>query len=213
LQRQHHYNDSSPPPLISIRQSKPIAYVCTYLNSPTTIEQYPKRLQIFFEFLGLEGDDIEQQGQAFLEQVKQNPQRAQDNIMMYMDSLKKRVKQNTTNERKSDAISAGTVRNYIQAIKSFYEAHDLPPTINWRRISKARRVSNDRAPTIEEVRKAIQANDRRVKPIILVMCSSGIRVGAWDYLRWKHVIPLKNDKGDIIATKLIVYNEEHDEYY
>ena len=137
--------------------------------------------------------------------------------MMYMDSLKKRVsKQNTTNERKSDAISAGTVRNYIQAIKSFYEAHDLPVT-NWKRTSKAipkaRRVSNDRAPTREEIRKAIQANDRRVKPFILVMCSSGIRVGAWDYLRWKHVIPLKNDKGDIIAAKLIVYNEEHDEYY
>jgi hypothetical protein len=46
LQRQHHYNDSSPPlsPLISIRQSKPVAYVCTYLNSPTTIETIPKKI-------------------------------------------------------------------------------------------------------------------------------------------------------------------------
>jgi len=46
------------------------------------------------------------------------------------------------------------------------------------------------------------------------MCSSGIRLGAWNYLRWKHVIPQKDDKGEVIvAAKLIVYAGEHDEYY
>jgi hypothetical protein len=137
---------------------------------------------------------------------------------MYMDSVKRRVKQNNRSDssRKTGEIAAGTVKNFIQPIKLFYEAHDLPP-INWKRIFKAlpkgRRASNDRAPAKDEICKAIQANDRRVKPIVLVMCSSGIRLGAWDYLRWKHVIPQKNDKGEIVAAKLIVYAEEHDEYY
>jgi hypothetical protein len=45
------------------------------------------------------------------------------------------------------------------------------------------------------------------------MCSSGIRLGAWDYLKWKHVIPRTNEKGDIVAAKLIVYAGEHDEYF
>jgi hypothetical protein len=45
------------------------------------------------------------------------------------------------------------------------------------------------------------------------MCSSDIRLGAWDYLKWKHVIPRTNDKGEIVAAKLIVYAEEYDEYF
>jgi hypothetical protein len=37
------------------------------------------------------------------------------------------------------------------------------------------------------------------------MASSGIRIGAWDYLQWKHVTPMKNEKGQIIAAKIVVY--------
>jgi hypothetical protein len=201
------------------RQQTPVAYAFIYLNSSNTANQYPKRLQLFFEILGLQGENLEQQGQAFLDEVKKNgPQWAQEQIMMYMDSVKRRVKQNNRSDssRKTGEIAAGTVKNFIQPIKLFYEAHDLPP-INWKRIFKAlpkgRRASNDRAPAKEEIRKAIQAKDRRVKPIVLVMCSSGIRLGAWDYRRWKHVIPQKNEKGEIVSAKLIVYAEEHDEYY
>ena len=45
------------------------------------------------------------------------------------------------------------------------------------------------------------------------MTSGGFRLGAWDYLRWKHVIPKSNDKGEVIATKLVIYAEEEDEYF
>jgi hypothetical protein len=48
---------------LSVRQKTPVAYAFTYLNSPATVKQYPKRLQAFFEFVGLKGD-LEQQGQA-----------------------------------------------------------------------------------------------------------------------------------------------------
>jgi hypothetical protein len=37
------------------------------------------------------------------------------------------------------------------------------------------------------------------------MASSGIRLGAWDYLKWKHVSPITNDKGQVVAAKLLVY--------
>jgi hypothetical protein len=36
------------------------------------------------------------------------------------------------------------------------------------------------------------------------MTSSGIRLGAWNYLKWGHVSPVKKD-GKIVAAKLKVY--------
>ena len=55
--------------------------------------------------------------------------------------------------------------------------------------------------------------DRRIKPIIYAMISSGIRIGAWDFLRWKHVKTFQNENGETVAAKLIVYANEADEYY
>src|SRR3712207_3587991 len=107
--------------------------------------------------------------------------------------------------------------NFFHPIKLFCEMNDLT-TLNWKRLSKAlprvkSHSSNDRAPTIEEIRKLIEYPDRRIKPLVYVMCSSGIRLGAWGYLRWKHVIPIKNEKEEITAAKLIVYAGEPEEYF
>ena len=46
------------------------------------------------------------------------------------------------------------------------------------------------------------------------MLSSGIRVGAWDEFKWKHVIPIKYENSEnIIAAKLVVYLGDEEEYY
>lgn len=38
---------------------------------------------------------------------------------------------------------------------------------------------------------------------MLTTCSSGIRVGAWEYLKWKHIEPIRRvDK--VVAAKIIV---------
>jgi hypothetical protein len=70
-----------------------------------------------------------------------------------------------------------------------------------------------RAPTIQEIQKLIEYPDRRIKPIVFTMVSSAIRIGSWDYLQWKHVIPMSNSSGEIIAAKLIVYAGDREEYY
>jgi hypothetical protein len=62
---------------------------------------------------------------------------------------------------------------------------------------------------VEEIRKLV---DRRIKAIVYTMASSGMSVGAWDYLRWGHIKSIERD-GKIVAAKIIVYAGEDDEYF
>jgi hypothetical protein len=59
--------------------------------------------------------------------------------------------------------------------------------IAWKKITRGlprgKNYADDRMPTIEEIRKLVEYPDRRIKAIIYTMASSGIRLGAWDYLR------------------------------
>jgi hypothetical protein len=44
------------------------------------------------------------------------------------------------------------------------------------------------------------------------MIPSGIRMGSFDYLKYKHITPLKDSDGKIIAAKMIVYAGEPEQY-
>jgi hypothetical protein len=196
--------------ITTTKRKEPASYAFKYLNSPYAKRQYPRRLKLFFDHLELAGE-LEEQGQAFLDKAKENPQWAQESIIDFIDFHKKRVL------RKE--LAAGTLMNFFQPIKLFCEMNDLT-TLNWKRLSKAlpkakSHSSSDRAPTIEEVRKLVEYPDRRLKPLVYVMCSSGIRLGAWEYLRWKHIKPIEEEQDGekIVAAKMIVYAGEPEEYY
>ena len=45
------------------------------------------------------------------------------------------------------------------------------------------------------------------------MVSSGIRLGAWDYLRWGNIKPIEIEKGRIVAAKILVYEGDEEEYF
>ena len=111
-------------------------------------------------------------------------------------------------------IPAAILRNFVKAIKLFREMSDVP--VPWKKITrglpKFRKFADDRAPTIEEIRKMIEYPDRRMKAILYVMSSSGIRLGAWDYLRWKNIVPVVKD-GNTIAARVTAYSGDEEEYY
>jgi len=113
-----------------------------------------------------------------------------------------------------DEITGATLRNYVKSIKLFCEMSDIPVT--WKKISrglpKIRRFADDRSPTIEEIEKICEYPDRRIKGIVYTMSSSGIRLGSWDYLCWRHIEPIRR-QGKIIAAKIIVYSGDDEEYF
>ena len=96
--------------------------------------------------------------------------------------------------------------------KMFCEVTDI--AIQWKKVTRGvprgKRYADDRAPTIEEIRKIIEYHDRRIKPIVYTMASSGIRVGAWDHLKWNHLSPITRD-GKLLGAKINVYAEDDDE--
>jgi hypothetical protein len=90
-------------------------------------------------------------------------------------------------------IAEATIRNYYKATKLFCEMNGIAQLVNWKMIARGmprgRQAANDRAPTMEEIQLLVHYPDRRTKAIVSTMVSSGIRIGGWDYLRWKHVSP------------------------
>jgi hypothetical protein len=96
-----------------------------------------------------------------------------------------------------EEITSGTLRNYVKAVKLFCRMNRI--NIFWdiisRSLPKVKQHANDRIPTVEEIKKLIEYPDRRIKPIVLLSLSTGIRVGAWDYIKWKHITTINNENG------------------
>jgi integrase len=163
-------------------------------------------LRGFFDAINLDkGTAFEERCNTFAYKGRSNSNWAFNNIIRFLYYQKERV------EKKE--ITAGTLHNYIKTLKMFCEITDI--AIPWKKITrglpKGRMYADDRAPTLEEIHKIIEYPDRRMKPIVYTMASSGIRVGAWDYLKWNHVSPIVRDS-KLVAARINVYAGEDDEY-
>jgi integrase len=168
------------------------------MRAEETWLQYERRFWHFLDWLGETPD-------SFLERSKADKNWTTVKVIDYIILQKQRVKKGE--------ISESSVANFKKPVKLFLDMNDV--SLNWKKINKTlpsmRRYALDRAPTIEEIRKLLQYPDMRVGAIVLVMSSSGIRVGAWDYLKIRNLHPIQRD-GQIVACKLVVYENEPDEY-
>jgi hypothetical protein len=128
-------------------------------------------LRRLLDFIRLEPEvnDIEKRCNDFGEHGKQNSNWALNHFIRFFQYQKKRVEKGE--------IAASTLRNFVKSLKAFSDSADL--NIPWKKVAKglprARQSSNDRAPTIEEIRRVVDYPDRRIRPIVYTMVSSGIR--------------------------------------
>jgi integrase len=190
--------------LDSIGSTDPWNIFLYALKAPATKEKYTQRLDKFLDFLGYKGT-MEEKARAFAAQARADPNYAFNSVLKFFQNKRDQI------DRKEMAI--GTVRNYVKSIKLFCDMADLP--IPWAKITrglpKAKRFANDRAPTLNEIHKIVEYPDRRIKPVIFMMASTGIRVGAWDYLRYGHIAPIERE-GKLVAAKVLVYAGTPDSY-
>ncbi len=188
---------------LTLDEENPLQMFLYALRAPESKRQYPRRLKVFLDYLANKGElkidsSLEELAKEFLIKTKENPKWANSQLMEFILFQKNRAEKGE--------IVFTTIRNYLKATKLFLDMNCEVPLVNWKRIIKGlpspRNIANDRAPTLEEIRKLIEYPDRRIKPIILSMVSGGFRIGSWDYLQWKHVIPIQNEKiGDNILLR------------
>jgi integrase len=165
------------------------------INSTFTRQQYEISLKRFFKDIGLDGT-IQEQCSEFVEKSDQIK-----DIVSFLQKQRDRVN--------NKEITGSTIRNYVKSIKLFCDMNNID--IIWKKLirglPRGRKWADDRAPTLEEIRKIVEYPDRRVKPIFYTKVSSGIRLGAWDYLKWGHITKLDG------AAKMRVYAGEEEEYF
>lgn len=145
----------------TIGESNPYSLFVYAVRSPLTREYYLRRLRKFIDFLGIEQQKtLEERCNIFAQCGKEDNNVAFNWIIKFLQFQKERVE-------KGD-ITAATLRNYVKAIKLFCEMSDI--LVSWKKITrglpKGRRYANDRAPTIEEIRKITVYPDRRIKAVV-----------------------------------------------
>jgi integrase len=177
------------------------------IRSEVTRKYYERRLRRFFDFIDFSPDKgIEERLNMFAGFAHKDINWALNKIIVFLQFQKERTEKGE--------ITAATLTNFVKPLKLFCEMSDIP--ISWKKITrglpKARSFANDRAPTIEEIHRMIEYPERRMKAIIFTMASSGIRLGAWDYLQWKDIEPMARD-GKTVAAKVTVYAGDEEEYF
>jgi len=154
-------------------EGRSIARLIPAFKSAQTQEGYLIKLRMFLEFCGLGPDE-------FVATARTDPTRAEELVTSYI--LARR-----------ETVSGSTMHNFAMALKLFLAMNDSD-RLNWVRLGKiippAKKHGSDRAPTAEELRRILDSCDLRMKCVVLLMLSSGIRVGAFDYLRWRDVEPV-----------------------
>ncbi|PWU78662.1 MAG: hypothetical protein DLM72_21505 [Candidatus Nitrosopolaris wilkensis] len=106
-------------------------------------------------------------------------------------------------------LSSSSRSKSLAAMRHFYEMNDV--VFPWIQIAKfigeSEKEHVDRNYTNEEILKLVNAADIKYKAIILLLASSGMRVGAIPDLLYGNITKIKN------TFKIIVYQKSKEEYY
>ncbi len=96
------------------------------MKSPVTKKKYSRRLEMFFDFIKIPGESLEERCLTFVNNGKDNVNWVFTNILKFVLFYKQRI------DKKE--ISGATLINYLKAIKLFCEMSDI--SINWKKIKR-----------------------------------------------------------------------------
>lgn len=197
------------------------------VHAPTTKDCYHRRSRQFLvftnhmnpalwshhnptaEMVKVERRETDRAMLAFLQESRKDPAKARQQVMAFIDDLKRR----TEDSDRSKRITSGQARNLIKPIRLGLELNEvalpwkkmirlIPPTVR----------SKDREYTLQELRMIVSASSLQLRVAELIMASCGCRVGAFDYLCVKDIQPLVID-GRTVCGQARIYSDEGDAEY
>jgi hypothetical protein len=181
----------------TINSSKAYFNFVNSINSPATRKTYEFAIKKYMQYYGLQAID------ELLLLATNNKETTEiiieDKIINWLVALRETIIYNTRH-------------TYMSAILRFYEINDI--TLRRKRIAKflgqeSTRNTKDRAYTFEEIRKMLEHADIRSRPLVLLLLSSGMRIGAVSELRLRHLTKIPEPYN---LYKITVYENAREEY-
>ena len=100
--------------------------------------------------------------------MQQNPRMIESQIIDYIMTLRE------------DGISYSTIQYLIAPVFTFYQLNDI--LLNRKKVSRYlgeyKRIVKDTAYTVEQIQIALQNADQRMRMLLLILCSTGCRIGS-----------------------------------
>jgi len=157
------------------------------IRSKYTGKVYTTCLKKYFEFPS---------SRKFLE--CKDLRKVEDNVIQYVISLKKQGK----------GFSA--IHNYVSAICKYYRTKRV--YLNAKHMNEYlpefKKSKKDRPYTYEEIHRLLDVADERMRTIILLLASTGMRIGAIPGLRLRNIEKVS----ELDIYKIIVYENTNEEY-
>ena len=209
------------------QEQSPIELFYQGLRAKETKEKYTRTLkQILCKMLEdiLDGD-FEQRTAQLVQYAKNDPDWVKDLFL----NLSRKFRQRTQLPKDhQDYLNPQSVDNYFKPLKKLFDMNDI--TFSWTRIystfPELDNISDSRGWTRKEIQTMLRfANGPIDRAVILVVASSGIRVGGFDF-DWQDLTPIYNvdnelrfeiteseiEKAQIACAMLTVYRGSSEAY-
>ena len=176
-------------------KGKTLAPYYAAFKSSATKENYTIMLRHFLNFSRLSPDE-------FVALARDSPKQAETAFISYAEQRKREV-------------SGSPIMMAKDAVRLLLEMNDVDlGSINWGKIARVMpRVmhhASDRPPSPEEIRQFLFRVGFPLNVVILLLTSSGMRVGSLPYLRWQDIEPVEAQGYKFAKVK--VYAGEPEEY-
>ena len=131
-----------------------------------------------------------------------DPRKIEQHVIDFVIFLKKQGK------------TFAAIHNYVSAICKYYKMNDV--FLNTNKINQYlpefRKSKKDRGYTHAEIQRLLDIVDERNRTIILLLASTGMRVGVIPYLRLRNIEKVESEYSDNGIYKFTVYEGFKEEY-
>jgi hypothetical protein len=130
-----------------------------------------------------------------IRELRNDPQKARTLVVQFIRKINERID--------AGEVADSWLESVLKPIRLALDLNEV--LVPWKKytrlIHKGRTNKKDREYFLHEIRLLISRASPTMRVIILIMASSGVRIGAFDYLKVGHVLPVFRLKGKMVVPK------------